>query len=193
MQEAYYNERKGAGGDNVYKDPVKESISWMRVILLTVLIVLLSRHFLFEPVAVHGESMMPTFEENDKVMLSKVYSIDNFDMIVFTAPNGVNFIKRVIGIPGDKISIQDDQLYINGKAKLEPYLEKNYEAAKQMGMLRLTEDFQEFTVPAESYFVLGDNRLNSTDSRVIGFISKETIIGEVTIRISPLEHMGMVK
>ncbi len=177
----------------MYKDPVKESISWMRVILLTVLIVLLSRHFLFEPVAVHGESMMPTFEENDKVMLAKIYSIENFDMIVFTASNDVNFIKRVIGVPGDIISMQDDQLYINGKARVEPYLDKNYQTAKQMGMLRLTENMEEFTVPAESYFVLGDNRLNSTDSRVLGFISEKTVVGEVKIRISPFDHIGMVE
>ncbi|ANU27226.1 signal peptidase I [Planococcus versutus] len=177
----------------MYKDPVKESISWMRVILLTVMIVLLSRHFLFEPVAVHGESMMPTFEENDKVVLAKIYSIENFDMIVFTAPNGVNFIKRVIGIPGDIISIQDDQLYINGKAQAEPYLDKNYQTAKQMGMLRLTEDMEEFTVPAASYFVLGDNRSNSTDSRILGFVSEKTVIGEVKIRIAPFNHIGLVE
>src|SRR5690606_5893535 len=97
----------------------------MRVIFLTVLIVLMSRHFLFEPVAVHGESMMPTFEDDDKVMLVKIYTIENFDMIVFTAPNGVNFIKRVIGIPGDRISMKDDRLYVNGKAVAEPYLDKN--------------------------------------------------------------------
>ncbi|EGA88843.1 signal peptidase I S [Planococcus donghaensis MPA1U2] len=177
----------------MYKDPVKESISWMRVIILTVLIVLLSRHFLFEPVAVHGESMMPTFEENDKVVLAKIYSIENFDMIVFTAPNGVNFIKRVIGVPGDVISMQDDQLYLNGKAVTEPYLERNLKAAKQMGMLRLTEDIKEFTVPSEAYFVLGDNRLNSTDSRVLGFISEKSVVGEVKVRISPLEHVGVVE
>lgn len=177
----------------MYTDPVKESISWMRVILLTVLIVLLSRHFLFEPVAVHGESMMPTFEEDDKVVLAKIYTIENFDMIVFTAPNGVNFIKRVIGVPGDVISMVDDQLYLNGKTQAEPYLEKNLKIAKQRGMIRLTEDFKEFTVPAESYFVLGDNRLNSTDSRILGFISEKSIVGEVKIRISPFNHMGIVE
>ncbi|KAA0959066.1 signal peptidase I [Planococcus kocurii] len=177
----------------MYTDPVKESISWMRVILVTVLIVLLSRHFLFEPVAVHGESMMPTFEEDDKVVLAKIYTIENFDMIVFTAPNGVNFIKRVIGVPGDVISMVDDQLYLNGKAQVEPYLENNLKTAKQRGMIRLTEDFKEFTVPAESYFVLGDNRLNSTDSRILGFISEKSIVGEVKIRIAPFSHMGIVE
>ena len=177
----------------MYEDPVKEFISWMRVIFLTVLIVLGSRQFLFEPVAVHGESMMPTFEENDKVMLLKIYTIENFDMIVFKAPNGVNFIKRVIGVPGDRISMKDDQLYVNGKPQAEPYLEKNRKDAAQEGLMQLTEDFQEFTVPAESYYVLGDNRLNSMDSRVLGFISKDSILGEVKIRLSPLEHIGFVE
>ncbi|TWT06673.1 signal peptidase I [Planococcus sp. CPCC 101016] len=177
----------------MYDDPVKEAISWMRVIFMTVLLVVASRHFLFEPVAVHGESMMPTFEDDDKVMLVKIYTIENFDMIVFTAPNGVNFIKRVIGVPGDRISMKDDQLYVNGKPEAEPYLDKNREMAHQQGFEKLTDDFQEFIVPAESYYVLGDNRLNSMDSRVIGFISKESIIGEVKIRLSPLEHIGIVK
>lgn len=177
----------------MFEDPVKESISWMRVIFLTVLIVLVSRQFLFEPVAVHGESMMPTFEDDDKVMLVKIYAIENFDMIVFTAPNGVNFIKRVIGIPGDRISMEDDQLYVNGKATAEPYLDNNREKAKQQGLTRLTEDFKEFTVPAESYYVLGDNRLNSMDSRVLGFISQDSVVGEVKIRLSPLDHVGIVE
>lgn len=177
----------------MYQDPVKDSISWMRVIFLTVLIVLVSRHFLFEPVAVHGESMMPTFEDDDKVMLVKVYTIENFDMIVFTAPTGVNFIKRVIGVPGDRISMEDDQLYVNGKAEAESYLDDNRKIAEEQGFPRLTEDFQEFTVPAESYYVLGDNRLNSMDSRVLGFISKDSIIGEVKIRLSPLDHIGIVE
>lgn len=177
----------------MFEDPVKETISWMQVIFLTVLIILVSRHFLFEPVAVHGESMMPTFEDDDKVMLVKIYAIENFDMIVFTAPNGVNFIKRVIGVPGDRISMEDDQLYVNGKAEAEPYLDKNRKIAEQQGLARLTEDFQEFTVPAESYYVLGDNRLNSMDSRVLGFISQDSIVGEVKIRLSPLDHVGIVE
>ncbi|WP_142826831.1 signal peptidase I [Planococcus soli] len=177
----------------MFEDPVEESISWMRVIFLTVLIVLVSRHFLFEPVAVHGESMMPTFEDDDKVMLVKIYSIENFDMIVFTAPNGVNFIKRVIGVPGDRISMEDDQLYVNGKAEAEPYLDKNRKLAEQQGLYRLTEDFKEFTVPAESYYVLGDNRLNSMDSRVLGFISRDSIVGEVKIRLAPFNHVGIVE
>lgn len=177
----------------MFEDPIKESLSWMRVIFLTVLIVLVSRHFLFEPVAVHGESMMPTFEDDDKVMLVKIYAIENFDMIVFTAPNGVNFIKRVIGIPGDRISMENDQLYVNGKAKAEPYLDNNRKIAEQQGLSRLTEDFKEFIVPAESYYVLGDNRLNSKDSRVLGFISQDSIVGEVKIRLSPLDHVGIVE
>ncbi|MDQ0427996.1 signal peptidase I [Planomicrobium stackebrandtii] len=177
----------------MFEDPVEESISWMRVIFLTVLIVLVSRHFLFEPVAVHGESMMPTFEDDDKVMLVKIYSIENFDMIVFTAPNGVNFIKRVIGVPGDRISMEDDQLYVNGKAEAEPYLDKNKKLAEQQGLSRLTEDFKEFTVPAESYYVLGDNRLNSMDSRVLGVISRDSIVGEVKIRLAPFNHVGIVE
>ncbi|MGK7376779.1 signal peptidase I [Planococcus sp. 1R117A] len=168
-------------------------INWMKIIILTAAIVLVSRQFLFEPVSVHGQSMMPTFEEDDKVVLSKISRIDNFDMIVFVAPDKKNYIKRVIGIPGDRVEMKDDQLYLNGKRVAEPYLEENRKWAKENGYPELTADFGEFIVPGDCYFVLGDNRLNSVDSRIIGFILEEAVIGEVKFRLSPVENIGIVK
>lgn len=172
---------------------IKELVSWMKIILLTALIVLASRQFLFEPVSVHGKSMMPTFEEDDKVLLVKVSRIDNFDVIVFKAPEEKNFIKRVIGLPGDRLKMEEDQLYLNGQAVEEPYLQGNREWAEAQGYPQLTTGFGEFIVPSGCYFVLGDNRLNSVDSRTIGFIRDEAVLGEVKYRISPIEHFGPVK
>jgi len=174
------------------EDAINDLIAWMKIIILTAAIVLLSRQFLFEPVSVHGQSMMPTFEEDDKVILSKISSIDNFDMIVFVAPDQKNYIKRVIGVPGDRVEMKDDQLYLNGEPVDEPYLEENRKWAETNGYPQLTTDFGEFTVPGECYFVLGDNRLNSVDSRMIGFVLEETVIGEVKFRISPVNHIGTV-
>lgn len=175
------------------EDSSKELFSWMKVIFLTVLIVLAARQFVFEPVEVHGKSMMPTFKEEDKIILAKISTIQNFDLIVFSVANDKNYLKRVIGIPGDRVKMEDDQLYLNGKPVEEPYLEKNLEIARQLGYPKLTEDFAEFTVPSGTYFVLGDNRLNSVDSRMIGAILEDAVIGEVKLRLSPIEHIGIVE
>ncbi|TWT16142.1 signal peptidase I [Planomicrobium sp. CPCC 101079] len=164
----------------------------MKVIFLTALIVVATRQFLFEPVAVHGHSMMPTIEENDKVILTKISSVTNFDLIVFVAPNGKNLIKRVIGTPGDRVKMENDQLFLNGEPVEEPYLKENIKLAKQKGYLRLTEDFPEFKVPSGSYYVLGDNRLNSVDSRVFGYILETSVVGEAKFRIAPTKHFGVI-
>lgn len=172
---------------------IKELVSWMKIILLTALIVLASRQFLFEPVSVHGKSMMPTFEEDDKVLLVKISKIENFDLIVFKAPEEKNFIKRVIGLPGDRLKMEKDQLYLNGQPIEEPYLQENREWAEVQGYPQLTTGFGEIIVPSGCYFVLGDNRLNSVDSRTIGFVRDDAVLGEVKYRISPLAHFGPVE
>jgi len=177
----------------MYGNPIKLLISWMKVIFLTAVIVVATRQFLFEPVAVHGKSMMPTIEENDKIILTKISSIKNFDLIVFITPNGKNLIKRVIGTPGDRIAMKDDQLFLNGQPVDEPYLKENLKLAKQQGFMRLTEDFSEIQVPSGCYYVLGDNRLNSVDSRVLGYILEDAVIGEVKFRIAPAKHVGLIK
>ncbi|MGI2328015.1 signal peptidase I [Planococcus sp. YIM B11945] len=177
----------------MYEEPAKTLVAWMKVVFLTVLIALAARQFLFEPVAVHGKSMMPTIEENDKIVISKISRIDNFDLIVFVAPDHKNLIKRVIGIPGDRIEMKEDHLYINGQLKEEPYLKQNRIEAVQKGYSRLTEDMVEFTIPSGCYYVMGDNRLNSIDSRMLGFIQEEDIVGEVKFRIGPAEHAGMIE
>src|SRR5690606_13980687 len=108
---------------------------------------------------------------------------NNFDIIVFKTPGDRNFIKRVIGIPGDRISMADDRLILNGTPVEEAYLEENRALAREQGLEKLTEDFGEFTVPSGAYFVLGDNRLNSVDSREIGFVLDQAIVGEVKLRL----------
>lgn len=168
-------------------------IAWMKVIILGAIVVLASRQFIYEPVEVHGKSMMPTFEENDRIILMKISDIERFDMIVFKVNNDKNYLKRVVGLPGDKVEIADDRLYINGVEAEEPYLDENRKLAEEWGYEKLTEDLAEVTVPTGYYFVLGDNRLNSVDSRMLGFISKDMVIGEVKFRLSPLEHIGPVK
>lgn len=175
----------------------RERPKWMKGIIFTFIVVYVCQLFLFLPTTVNGESMSPTFEDQDKVIISKFSSIDRQDIIVFDVP-GLDkyYIKRVIGLPGDEIVVEDDVLYINGEKVDEPYLEQNKKEALSMN---LTGDFtlEELTgkkrVPEDSFFVMGDNRLYSSDSRFFGFISKESVIGEVKFRYYPFDGFGMPK
>ncbi|WP_202171254.1 signal peptidase I [Bacillus sp. USDA818B3_A] len=179
------------------KDRTKiEVYSWLKSIAFAFIISVLCRQFIFTPTTVFGESMSPAFQENDGLIVSKMSEIQRFDIIVFDAPDskGEHYIKRVIGLPGDRMEMKNDVLYINGKALPEPYLIEN---KKENIFNKLTEDFslQERTgvskVPEGMLFVMGDNRLKSKDSRSFGYISYDSVIGEVKFRIYPLQEIGI--
>ncbi|SDK29153.1 signal peptidase I [Sediminibacillus albus] len=173
-----------------------EVISWLKTILVALIIVVVCRHFLITPSIVEGESMMPTLHDGDRIILSKISKIQRFDEIAFQAPDSEDaYVKRVIGLPGDTVEMKEDILYINDKPVEEPYLE---EYKKRLSNSQyLTNDFtlQEVagksTVPEDSLFVLGDNRLDSKDSRYFGFITEESVIGDVKLRIWPLQGIGI--
>lgn len=171
----------------------KEIYSWIKSIAFAFIIALIFRHFLFSPFTVLGESMKPTFQDQDRILVNKTANIQRFDMIVFDAPDSdEQYIKRVIGLPGDTIEVRDDVLYINGKEYNEPYLNK-----EKTIFNHFTGDFslEELTglskVPNGQLFVLGDNRVNSKDSRSFGFIPEESVIGEVQLRYYPLKEIGI--
>lgn len=169
----------------------KELFSWIKSIFFALAIAFIFRQFIFAPVTVQGESMLPTFEDDNKIIVSKMSKIEHFDMVVFHAPDSEeNYIKRVIGLPGDQIEMVKDQLFINGEVYNEVYLLQNRQLASQNGMDRLTEDFGPITVPNDQYFVMGDNRLYSKDSRIFGTISSDSIIGEVKFRFFPINELG---
>lgn len=173
----------------------KEVISWAKSLVFAIILAFVCRQFFFSPITVFGESMSPSFQDHDKVIISKTSKIQRFDVIVFDAPDIENehYIKRVIGLPGDSIEMKDDVLYINGEAFNEPYLSEN---RKDNPFGNLTGDFslQEKTgktkVPENMLFVMGDNRLNSKDSRTFGLISYDAVIGEVKFRIYPFDAFG---
>ena len=135
--------------------------------------------------------MDPTLADGERVITLKNTEINRFDIITFPAPDepDKNYIKRVIGLPGDTIAYKDDTLYINGKEV--PYLDEFKEALTDGQPL--TGDFSlKEKVPADSYFVLGDNRRNSKDGRVIGFIHKKDILGEVKFVMWPFSRFGPI-
>ena len=175
----------------------KELFSWIQSILFAFAIVFICYQFLFVPTKVQGESMLPTFEDKDRIVVSKVSAIDRFDMIVFNAPNASDkYIKRVIGVPGDRIEMIDDRLHINGKVYDEPYVKRidgDPITDRITGNFTLGEITGQEEVPEGAFFVLGDHRLKSNDSRYFGFIYEDAVIGEAKLRFYPFTEVSIPK
>ncbi|MER2262900.1 signal peptidase I [Psychrobacillus sp. BL-248-WT-3] len=180
-----------------------ELFEWIKTIGIALLFAFGIRFFLFEPIVVDGASMMPTFENGDKVVVNKIgpelIDYQRFDVIVFEAKEDTNYIKRIIGIPGDRIAYENDELFINGERYEEPYLEEYKKALLDndtlTGDFTLEEKLGETTVPDGTFFVLGDNRRDSTDSRDprVGFVSEEKILGTAKIVFLPLDNLKIIK
>ncbi|MCU4825180.1 signal peptidase I [Bacillus cereus] len=176
--------------------------SWILPLIIVILILLL-RHFMFTPVVVEGSSMMSTLQDGDRMVANKIgyklNGLERFDISVFKHKDGTNYIKRIIGLPGDYIEYKNDQLYINGKKYSEAYLESQKKDLEREELL--TDDFNIKTLPSTlspivpegHYFVLGDNRRGSKDSRDIGFIPANNIIGKTNVVYWPLNEMKIVK
>ncbi|MCP1144024.1 signal peptidase I [Lysinibacillus endophyticus] len=183
------------------KKEKNELWEWIKALLIAFGIAVIIRYFLFTPIVVDGDSMMPTLVDGDRMIVNKIgYTIGEpkrFDIVVFHAPEGKDYIKRVIGLPGDYIEYKDDQLYINGKPYDEPYLDQ-YKSELTEGTL--TQDFtlQDVdptleVIPEGYVFVMGDNRRYSKDSRHIGIVSEEKIIGSTSIVFWPFDEIKIVK
>ncbi|MFC3931901.1 signal peptidase I [Streptococcus dentapri] len=181
------------------------------------LILILSRIFIWTSVSVDGHSMDPTLAANQRLIVVKTAKIDRFDIVVAKEnENGKKkqIVKRVIGMPGDTITYENDTLYVNGKKINESYL-KEYRAAFAKDKLQstYTSDYfrqlarsssaftvdktgaNNFTVivPKGQYFLLGDDRIVSKDSREVGTFSKDAIVGEVKFRFWPVTKIGTVE
>ncbi|RDI47479.1 signal peptidase I [Falsibacillus pallidus] len=169
---------------------------WFKALVIAVGLAIVIRYFLFAPIVVDGLSMMPTLHNGDRMIVNKFGKPDRFDIVVFHAPEQKDYIKRVIGLPGDKIQYKNDILYINGKAYKEPYLDQY---KKNVGDGPLTEDFTlkdytgKDTVPEGEVFVMGDNRRGSKDSRHIGTIPMSKIVGDAHIIYWPMKDMKFFK
>lgn len=173
----------------------REIFEWIVTIVAAVAIALVIRTFIFEPVRVDGQSMDDTLADGEIMVVSKLgySSFDffggrvsafgdpkRFDVVICRYPGRglTNFVKRVVGLPGDTISVQDGFLYVNGEKYDEPYINDAYRS----GYLN---QFSSFTVPDGQYFVMGDHRNNSNDSRSIGPIDRNMIVGHVVQVVFP--------
>lgn len=180
----------------IFKDLV-----WFATVLILLVAV---RIFVASPIKVQGESMMPTLVDGEKAIAYKLGDVKRFDVVPLVAPDdpSLNYVKRVIGLPGDTVSYKSDQLYINGEPLPEEYLtEYKNEWHAAGNNAPLTPDFTlgeltgHETVPENTYFVLGDNRQVSKDSRYpeVGFIPKDNIIGKAKVTIWPPSEWGIIE
>ncbi|MEC0695300.1 signal peptidase I sipT [Bacillus atrophaeus] len=182
--------------------PVKKKSNtyweWAKAIVIAVVLALLIRHFLFEPYLVEGSSMYPTLHDGERLFVNKtvnyVGELKRGDIVIINGDSSkVHYVKRLIGKPGETVEMKDDTLYINGKKIDESYLSNNKKDAKKLGV-NLTGDFGPVKVPKGKYFVMGDNRLNSMDSRNgLGLISEDRIVGTSKFVFFPFNEMRQTK
>lgn len=163
--------------------------TWGRDLLFAVLILLFIIVFLYEPVKVEGGSMEPGLEDQERIFINKlVYhfeSIERGDIVVFRYPRDTHksFIKRVIGVPGDRIRISAGRVYVNGVPLDEPYVPPDYLDARS---------YSEAVVPNNAYFLLGDHRNSSNDSREFGPVMRSYIYGKAVFGYWPMEKLGIL-
>ena len=168
---------------------VRELLGWSKDIVLAVLGAILIVIFVVQPVKVEGTSMEPKLEPQDRLFVNKsVYyfsDIGRGDIVVFWYPKdrSKSFIKRVIGLPGDRVEIRSGTVFVNGQRLSEPYLLQQLEVQSH----RLE------VIPPHHYFVLGDHRNSSSDSRDWGTVPRQNIFGEAVFRYWPLRKIGFVE
>lgn len=166
----------------------REVVEWVLVVVVAVAAALVIRTFIFEPVRVDGNSMINTLHHNEYMIVTKYqYLFDDperFDIVICHYPGrgNTNFVKRVVGIPGDTVAMRGGVLYVNGEPVEEEYIDypANYEMA-------------EVTVEEGHYFVLGDNRASSNDSHIIGLLTRSQIVGKVRLVAWPFSEFRVVQ
>lgn len=170
---------------------------WLKALGIAIILAFLIRTFLFAPFIVEGESMETTLHNSEKLVVNKaIYYLQDpkpGDIIVFHAEQKRDYIKRVIAVAGDTVEVKNDELYVNGKLVEEPYLAQHKEQAKAQGEPFFTNDFPPVQIPPEHIFVMGDNRLNSHDSRAIGPVAVSTVVGRAEFTFWPLGDIRVTK
>ncbi len=173
-----------------------EILEWFKALFIAIILAFIIRTFFLTPIVVEGASMEPTLQDQDRMIVTKIGEPKRFDVVVFHATEEQDYIKRVIGLPGDRIEYKNDILYVNGKAYEEPYLN---EYKQNITSGTLTESFSledtpvgSATVPEGHLFVMGDNRRHSQDSRHIGAIPMDKIVGTTKIVYYPIKEIKII-
>jgi signal peptidase I len=168
------------------------ALSWIRDLAFSVLIAVILIVFIYQPVKVEGTSMMPTLTDQERIFINKftyhygLGQIDHGDMVVFRYPldTSKSYIKRVVGVPGDVVKIVAGEVFVNGNPLVESYVPEEYRDQVSWGPER---------VPPDKYFVLGDHRSSSNDSRAWGFVDRQYIYGKAVFVYWPIDKMGRLK
>jgi signal peptidase I len=164
--------------------------SWLRDIVFAFAIAIFIVVFVVQPVRVEGTSMQPQLVDQERIFVNrfiyKFSDIHRSDIVVFWYPKDrtKSFIKRVVGVPGDTVEIQAGSVYVNGVRLDEPYLKPEFRDYKS---------FQRVVVPPGQYFVLGDHRNSSNDSRNWGFVARRLIYGKAVFSYWPFSRVGLVE
>lgn len=174
------------------KAAVWGALSWARDLAFSILIAVILIVFIYQPVKVEGTSMMPTLTDQERIFINKftyhygLGEIRRGDMVVFWYPldTSKSYIKRIIGVPGDLVRIDEGEVYVNGKPLEEDYVPDVNRDRISWGPKK---------VPPDDYFVLGDHRNSSNDSRTWGWVDRKYIYGKAVFVYWPLDKMGVLK
>ena len=174
------------------RSPLGAVLFWARDLLLAVVIAIVVILFLYQPVKVEGTSMMPALNDQERIFINKfiyqfnVGQIERGDMVVFWYPNdpSKSYIKRVIGIPGDRIEVDLGTVVVNGKRLEEAYVPQEYRDETSMAQR---------VIPSDEYFVLGDHRSSSNDSRSWGLVPRRFVYGKAVFVYWPLDKLGLLR
>ena len=176
----------------IKRSPLGAVLFWARDLLLAVIIAIIVILFLYQPVKVEGTSMMPALNDQERIFINKfiyqfnVGKIERGDMVVFWYPNdpSKSYIKRVIGIPGDRVEVNLGTVAINTKRLEEAYVPREYRDETSMAAR---------VIPPDEYFVLGDHRSSSNDSRSWGLVPRRFIYGKAVFVYWPLDKLGLLR
>ena len=165
----------------------------VKLVVIVVLVAFILRYFIMQPFVVEGQSMEPNFHDNELLIVEKVsyllHEPRRGEVIVFRFPGSpnLNYIKRIVGVPGDRVSIHDGAVFLNGERLQETYLNGIETFAPTFSSV------EETTLGANQYFVLGDNRAHSSDSREWGVVPRLNIVGRAFLTILPVQDFGLVE
>jgi signal peptidase I len=170
----------------------RATLVWVRDVCLALILAAVFILFIYQPVKVEGTSMMPALVDQERIFINKfvyklgISKIRHGDLVVFNYPadQSKSYIKRVIGLPGDTVEIDRGTVFVNGRVLTEDYVPEAYRDYQSMPLTRVESD---------SYFVLGDHRSSSNDSRSWGLVPRDCIYGQAVFVYWPLEKLGPVQ
>ena len=170
-----------------------ELLDFVKILLVCFIVAFGIKTFIARPVFVEGSSMYPTLQDGEfgftNLLGLSLEGVNRGD-IVIVEEGDEYWVKRVIGVPNETIECRDNVVYINGEALDEPYLDSDYVHDIENNQGYFTSDFEAIELGSDEYFVMGDNRVVSADSRVVGPFSRSQIVGKGVLVLMPLDQIG---